>query len=51
VGSWAGRMTDSEGEHGSGDRGMDETEAGIPLITKWYIYWVVCLCCITKETE
>ena len=33
-------MTDSEGEqvNVSGDRGMDETEAGIPLTIKWYIY-------------
>ena len=47
VGSWTGRMTDSEGEQvvtcQVTDRGMDETEAGIPLLSS--------LCCITKETN
>ena len=37
-------MTDSEGEQVVTGQvtGMDETEAGIPLTMKWYIYWVVC---------
>jgi hypothetical protein len=44
-------MTDSEGEQVVTCQvtGMYETEAGIPLTIKWYIYWVVC--CITKETN